>query len=386
MIMLSTNDDDIQRAAEALRAGLLVAFPTETVYGLGADVFNPAALARVFEAKGRPRFDPLIVHIAALDAVSRIARLERLDAESRRRFELLASRLWPGPLTLILPKQPEVPDLATSGLPTVAVRFPAHRAAQKLIALSTGAVAAPSANRFGRLSPTRAEHVAAQLGDNIDFIIDGGPAVVGVESTVLDLAPADFPASAGLPEDTFAASPNGAAPETGATRQTGGPPIPRILRPGGVSREAIEALIGPVLAGPPSADGSGGTEAAPVSPGRLKSHYAPHTPLTLHTSGTIAALPYSALEGYLFFSGRTRAAWERRAGLLPAGMAEADTSTVNVQTLSETGNGAEAAARLFSTLYELDALGLARIHAEAAPDTGLGPAINDRLERAQFRA
>jgi L-threonylcarbamoyladenylate synthase len=314
---------------------------------LGADCFNEAALARVFEAKGRPRFDPLIVHIAERGALERIADPGALDAGARQMLALLAEMFWPGPLTLILPKRPEVPDLATSGLPTVAVRFPAHPLAQSLIRLSTGAVAAPSANLFGRLSPTRAEHVRDQLGDKVDYILDGGPASVGVESTVLDLC--------------------------------SGPP--RILRPGGLSREDLEALIGPVLAA--GTDGSGGGEGAagsagagerPLSPGQLKSHYAPRTSLSVHTREDIITLPYEDGEGRLFFDAASRDAWlEARSRDLPDG---------RILALSEAGSLTEAAARLFGLLHDLDSLGLSRIRAELVPGRGLGPAINDRLCRA----
>jgi L-threonylcarbamoyladenylate synthase len=344
MTILSTGDDDIKTAADALREGLLVAFPTETVYGLGAAAFDSTALARVFEAKGRPRFDPLIIHIAEPGAAARVADLDGLSPRGRRNFAVLSSKLWPGPLTFILPKRPEVPDLATSGLPTVAVRFPAHPLAQRLIALSTGAVAAPSANPFGGLSPTTAEHVKDGLGERVDFIIDGGPARVGVESTVLDLS---------------------AVP-------------PRILRPGGTPREAIEALIGPVLSG----SGTAGAGTLPASsPGRLKSHYAPRTPLLLHTPFEMAALPYNAQEGYLFFSAAAREAW-CAAQSLPANAAG---PAAAVQSLSGAAAAVEAAAGLFQALHRLDALGLACIHAERAPGAGLGPAINDRLERASSK-
>ncbi|MDR3161517.1 MAG: threonylcarbamoyl-AMP synthase [Spirochaetaceae bacterium] len=331
MRILSISDEDIARAARALREGLLVAFPTETVYGLGADAFNPTALARVFRAKKRPRFDPLIIHIAALEGLDPLADLDALEGERRDQVRRLCRRLWPGPLTLILPKRGAVPDLATAGLPTVAVRFPDHGAALRLIALSTGAVAAPSANPFGRLSPTRAEHVRDQLGDRVDLILDGGRTRVGLESTVLDM--------------------------------TG--PVPRLLRPGGCPQGEIEALIGPV-------DISGG---GPVNaPGQLKSHYAPRTPLTLRGPEEMAAPDYEAGAGYLFFSGASRERWSRR---LPAGGPAPLT-----RVLSEKGDGVEAAANLFDTLHELDRRGLSRIHAEEAPPEGLGPAINDRLRKA----
>jgi L-threonylcarbamoyladenylate synthase len=343
MTTLSTSEADLRRAAEAVRAGLLVAFPTETVYGLGADAFNQAALARVFAAKGRPRFDPLIIHIAGAETLDRLADLSVLPPALREKALVLSGRLWPGPLTLVLPKRPLVPDLATSGLPTAAIRFPDHPVALRLIRLSTGAVAAPSANRFGNLSPTRAEHVEEQLGNRIDFIIDGGRTAVGVESTVLDLS--------------------GGAGNSGASRA-----VPRLLRPGGVSRETIEALIGAVEVPSP------GDGAPAVSPGQLKSHYAPRTPLSLHSSGTMAALRYRQGELYLFFSEPARDCWLARQNE-PA-------MPDSVRALSRSGDTLEAAANLFDLLHRLDRLGASRINAEEAPAEGLGPAINDRLFRA----
>ncbi|MDR1031129.1 MAG: threonylcarbamoyl-AMP synthase [Treponema sp.] len=339
MKILIPSDEGLHTAAEALRAGLLVAFPTETVYGLGGDGFNLQALAGIFAAKGRPRFDPLIIHIADLDSLERIAATDSLELAVRDKVHALCACLWPGPLTLILPKQPDVPDLATSGLPTVAVRFPDHRVAQQLIRLSTGAVAAPSANPFGYLSPTKAAHVQEQLGDQVAFIIDGGPCGIGVESTVLDL-------SAGSPQ---------------------------ILRPGGTPRERIEAVIGPV-AGPPLEPGS-----TIHSPGQLKSHYAPRTALTLHSRQEMIHLPYEPSEAYLFFDRWSWDAWVQGLGLMyPAG-------TSRIRVLSEQGNLAEAAARLFELLHEFDRIGVSVIHAEQVPETGLGLAINDRLTHASCR-
>jgi len=334
MKVLTTSAADLSLAAEALKNGGLVAFPTETVYGLGADAFNPRALARVFEAKRRPRFDPLIIHIASIEDLERVALLEALDPAARRRLDALCKNLWPGPLTLVLPKRGEVPGLATSGLPTAAIRFPSHPVARELIRLSTGAVAAPSANLFGRLSPTRAEHVQEQLGDAIDYIIDGGRTDVGVESTVLDLSVEQ----------------------------------PRILRPGGCPREAIEplveGLIGTVEAPPPEP-----VTSAAVSPGMMKSHYAPVTPLRLCRRGTIGGQP-SPGEGRLYFSGD------------PAALGTANGKDDRVRVLSPSGDPAEAAANLFDILHELDSLGLSLILAEEAPPAGLGAAINDRLRRA----
>ncbi|MDR1565697.1 MAG: threonylcarbamoyl-AMP synthase [Treponema sp.] len=336
MKILSSSDEDIALAAAALAAGKLVAFPTETVYGLGGDAFNPQALARIFEAKNRPRFDPLIIHIAGRDALGKIADTGALDSEGRERLALLSARLWPGPLTLVLPKKREVPDLATSGLPTAAVRFPDHQTAQKLIFLSTGAVAAPSANPFGYLSPTRAEHVREQLGDKTDFIIEGGRTKVGLESTVLDISSSQ----------------------------------PQLLRPGGCSLERIEEVIGRVAVSSPLSPGSAG----PSSPGQLKSHYAPRTPLVLYAPGRLVSLPRKDREGFLFFDRSSCGAW------LAAGKAG---DGGKVFFLSETGKAAEAAANLFDILHTMDELGLSLIRAEEAPPGGLGAAINDRLRRAE---
>ena len=339
MPLLSISDESLRQAAAVLSQGGLVAFPTETVYGLGGDAFNPIAIAKIFEVKSRPRFDPLIVHIAALEALETIADLSLLDSAMRKRLSVLTETFWPGPLTLILPKQKTVPDLATSGLPTVAVRLPGHDAARQLIARSTGAVAAPSANPFGYLSPTRAEHVLEMLGGKADLILNGGPSQVGVESTVLDIC--------------------------------GGQP--RILRPGGVSAEAIEAQIGPVASGPAGGEIN--------SPGLLKNHYAPRIPLLAHTREDLLCLPDEAGSAFLFFDGASRNAWlSGQEGQQTAGLQAAA-----IEILSETGNAHEAAARLFETLHELDRPGITRIHAQLAPEENLGAAINDRLRRAAFQ-
>ena len=337
MIILTNSQADINRAAQIIKDGGLAAFPTETVYGLGADAFNTQALAKVFEVKGRPHFDPLIVHISCLETLDRIALSDALDSQHRELLEKLIHSFWPGPLTLVLPKQPELPGLLSAGLSTVAIRFPSHPVALSLISLSTGAVAAPSANRFGRLSPTRAEHVIQSLGDKIDCIIDGGPCTVGVESTVMELIP-----------------------------------IPRILRPGGISREQLEEVIGPMADISVYRADLQDTAAKP-SPGMLQNHYAPEIPLFLHTPEEMAALTYLGTEGYLFFSGKNRDNWH-----VP--------KSKNIIALSEPGNITEAAANLFEYLHILNQSGVLCIHAETLLEEGLGRAVNDRLQKAASKA
>jgi len=326
MILLTTSTRDIERAAEAIRNGLLVAIPTETVYGLGADAWNKVALARVFEAKRRPSFDPLIVHVAEPDGASEVADLSVPYAAA------LAGRFWPGPLTMVLPKSDRVPDLATSGLPTVAVRCPAHTVARQIIARAGVPVAAPSANPFGYLSPTRAAHVVAQLGDRVDFIVDGGPCQVGVESTVLDLS--------------------------------SDPPL--VLRPGGLPVELLAEMI-------PGLQVFDRATTSPRAPGQLPSHYAPASPLYLVEPGG--------------FSG----AWPTgRAAALCFGVASARAASVSgrwalVVDLSPRGDAVEAAAALFDALHELDAAGFDELWAERLPDAGIGRAVNDRLFKASVK-
>ncbi|MDR0909222.1 MAG: threonylcarbamoyl-AMP synthase [Spirochaetaceae bacterium] len=325
MIKLQDADDDIKIAAKAIRQGELVAFPTETVYGLGADAFNEKALARVFEAKARPRFDPLIIHIADAHYIEEIADLSKLTGDKRRWLDALIAAFWPGPLTLILPKKPRdsasfVPDLATAGLPTAAIRFPSHPVARKLIEFSGCLIAAPSANSFGHLSPTLAEHVIEDIGSRIDYVIDGGPTMVGLESTVLDM--------------------------TGET--------PCILRAGGVTREQIEKIINKELTQRRKDAKNLGALASLrelKSPGQLPSHYAPHTKLFTHEHDEMMALPKKSDEGYLYCS----------------------------------GNLIEDAAKLFRSLHELDSAGYTCIHAELPPEAGIGAAIRDRLIRAGAR-
>jgi len=314
----------ISRAAGILRAGGLVAFPTETVYGLGANALDERAVARVFDVKGRPRFDPLIVHVADVVAAHRLA------AEFPPKAQRLAERFWPGPLTLVLPKNRAVSDLVTAGCSTVALRIPEHPLAQELLHEAGVPIAAPSANAFGRISPTTAEHVREQLGDSIDLIIDGGPCRVGVESTVLQLT---------------------------GDGQT-------LLRPGGTALEEIEALIGKVTV--PSADLTGRESGGMVSPGMLAQHYAPRTPLVLRTREAAS---------------HADAATRERTGLLAFKRPEDAASFARVEVLSPEGNLREAAANFFAALRRLDAAGLDRIVAELFPETGLGRALNDRLRR-----
>ncbi|NQW09243.1 MAG: threonylcarbamoyl-AMP synthase [Alphaproteobacteria bacterium] len=295
-------------AARLLRAGGLVAFPTETVYGLGADATDETAVARIFEAKGRPRFNPLISHLPDTAMAFRMG----VATEAARG---LADAFWPGPLTLVLTRVQNCPIawLTTAGLDSVALRVPGSDDARALLAEVGRPVAAPSANRSGRVSPTTAAHVAEELGDRIDLILDGGPCSVGVESTVIDLS-----------HDA-----------------------PRLLRPGGVPREAIEAVTGPIAAA---------TAADPITaPGMLASHYAPSARLRLDAR--------DRRDGEVFLDfGATRLD------------ADAD--------LSRSGDLVEAAAALFATLRALDQPRITAIAVAPIPDHGLGTAIRDRLARA----
>lgn len=315
--ILSPGPDGIARAAAFLRAGALVAFGTETVYGLGCDAANAQAVARVFAAKGRPRFNPLICHYASADAAFQ-------DVVPSDLARALAAAFWPGPLTMVLPRRAgsRVAALTGSGLDTLAVRVPGHRNALILLAAANGPVAAPSANRSGRVSPTTAAHVLDELRGRIAAVLDSGPCAVGVESTVLDLS---------------------------------GPGLV-LLRPGGVTREAIEAAIGPAA----WRDGPG-PGSAPSSPGQLPSHYAPSLPVRMDA---VSAAPDEVLLSF---------------GPAPAGAAA-------TYGLSDTGDLAEAAARLFDGLRWADAagrrLGARGIAVMAVPEAGLGRAIADRLRRA----
>jgi L-threonylcarbamoyladenylate synthase len=309
----------IARAGRLIAAGRLVAFPTETVYGLGADATNGVAVAAIFAAKGRPAFNPLIVHVADAAAAARYALFGPQAVE-------LAARFWPGPLTLVLKRRDGSPisELATAGLDTVAIRAPAHPVARSLLAAAGRPIAAPSANRSGRVSATAPIHVAEEFGPAVDLILAGGRARLGVESTILDIS--------GL-----------GAPGGQAT----------LLRPGAVTAEEIEAAIGPI-------GRAAGNPDRPSAPGQLSRHYAPETPLRLNAAAAEAG------EALLAFGPDPFAA--RRAAA--------------VLNLSETGSMVEAAANLFAMLRRLDADGHRRIAVMPIPDAGLGVAINDRLRRA----
>lgn len=325
---LEASFDGIRRAADLLRHGGVVAFGTETVYGLGALSSSRAAVGRIFAVKGRPSFNPLISHVP--DA-------ERVFAEAAEDFPLLsqaralAARFWPGPLTLVLPRgeNSRICDTASAGLTTLALRVPRGRAVRELLRLVGKPVAAPSANRSGRVSPSTARHVFEELDGRIDAVLDTGPSGVGLESTVLDLS--------------------------------GGKP--RLLRPGGITREELESICGLIEDAPPPSDPS---LLAPIAPGQLSSHYAPSLPVRLNASAPHAG------EAVLAFGPQETPASEDGAVL--------------TWNLSPTGDLAEAAARLYAGLRFLDTEGVRRgvtgIAVQSLPRTGLGVALNDRLSRA----
>lgn len=312
---------DTAKAAAILSAGGLVAIPTETVYGLAANGLDEEAVLRIFTAKQRPHFDPLILHVAGIEA----ARALCIDMPPAARA--LAQRFWPGPLTLLLPKRAHVPDLVTSGLPRVALRVPDHPLTLELLRSVGFPLAAPSANPFGYVSPTRPDHVAAQLGSQVDYIFDGGTCRVGVESTIVGF-------------------------ESGQAV---------VHRLGGLPLEVLESVAGPLRLALNQNDN-------PAAPGMISNHYAPLKPVLLGDLATLLASHGGDRSGIIAFRRVPTAAGE------------------HALVLSPNGNLAEAARQLFTALRHFDACEVDRILVEPVPDEGLGRAINDRLLRASRRA
>lgn len=306
---MPVTDDEIRRAAQLLRDGRLVAFPTETVYGLGANALDARAVERIYQAKGRPSTSPLIVHVDGVDMARTLA------AEWTAEADALARQFWPGPLTLVVRKKTIVPDIVTAGLQTVGIRIPSHPVALALIRAAALPIAAPSANLFTRLSPTTAEHVRKSLGDHVDMVLDGGATSVGIESTVLSLATQP----------------------------------PTLLRPGMVSHEAIEAVIGPITAGPTSVEGPH------AAPGMHPAHYKPHTRVILGE-------PSEGSRSVYLYRNRP--------------------STTAVENVHMPHDAPTYAAHLYSTLHELDRGGWDVIAVEELPSEGEWAGIIDRLRRA----
>jgi L-threonylcarbamoyladenylate synthase len=316
-------DEEIEKAAAILRAGGLVAFPTETVYGLGADAANTAAVRRIFAAKGRPADHPLIVHVADMSG------LKHWAADVPRGAWLLAEKYWPGPLTMILKRAPHVADVVTGGQHTIGLRVPAHPVAQRLLRAFGGGIAAPSANRFGRLSPTTAEHVREDLAEAVDAILDGGPCPVGIESTIVDLSGAQ----------------------------------PAILRPGHIGAKQIEDALLAQL-------GAAGT-ASPRTPGRLASHYAPLTPLKLAHPDEIENLIRRQAPG-------------AAVAVLARRNRPRDTRAALWQVAPEVSE--DYARHLYALLRRIDAAGCALILVEMPPELPEWTAVRDRLSRAAAAA
>jgi L-threonylcarbamoyladenylate synthase len=317
--ILPATEAAVAAASRCLAEGGLVGFPTETVYGLGADATNPAAIARLYEAKGRPSFNPLIAHVGDLEAARRIGCFDPPATA-------LAEAFWPGPLTLVLPRTKDcaVADLATAGLDTVAIRVPAHPVAGNILRAFGRPVVAPSANLSGHVSPTTAAHVHSDLAGRIDLIVDGGAVAVGVESTIVGCFD-----------------------------------VPMLLRPGGLPRGEIERVLGRALVRPP--DDPAGDTSQPLAPGMLASHYAPRTPVRLYA---VSVEPGEAL---LAFGGDAVPGVDAAAAMM---------------NLSAQGDLSEAAARLFGYLRALDSQRARAIAVMPIPHHGLGEAINDRLRRA----
>lgn len=309
----------VSEAARLLREGEVVAIPTETVYGLAGNAFEPEALAKIFAAKERPTFDPLIVHIADIAQLADIAK--DIPDEAYK----LAEAYWPGPMTIILPKKDCIPDLCTSGLPSVAVRFPSHPVAQAIIKESGLPLAAPSANLFKHVSPTTAEHVAAQLADRIAGIVDGGPCSVGVESSIISLVGK-----------------------------------PTVLRPGAITPEMFSKVLGEVAI----KESTSKPGQPMLAPGQCDTHYRPQVPLYYGEIPKGCKLPAHTV----------RIAFGKQEGPVPA--------TVN---LSESGDMVEATSKLYAFMHDLDNPEYDLILVDPIPNTGIGMAINDRLKRASVK-
>lgn len=320
MNIFTATSDSIERASEIIRDGGLVAFPTETVYGLGADGLNPIAVAKIFESKKRPTFNPLILHIADKNNLTKLVHI------NDERIERLIDKFWPGPLTLVLPKHESVPDIVTSGNSTVAVRMPNHSVALELIKKCGTPIAAPSANKFGNLSPTEASHVYKSLGDTVDMILDGGKCSVGVESTILQFTGENV----------------------------------LLLRPGGLSVEEIENEIGKVKSVTKFS-------IRPNSPGQLLHHYSPSIPLYFLTQEN--------LEKYT----------DKKIGVLFFSSVNIKHNFTSIKILSEKGDMKEAAANLFKHLHDLEKEEIDLILAEPIKEEGLGRAIMDRLKKGTNR-
>jgi L-threonylcarbamoyladenylate synthase len=313
----------LARAAETLRAGGLVAFPTETVYGLGAHALDPAAVARIYAAKGRPGYNPLIVHVADVDAARWLASAWPREADA------LASAFWPGPLTLVLPKNDSIPDSVTAGLPSVALRVPAHPVAHALLRAAGIPVAAPSANRSTEVSPTTAQHVARSLGERVDVIVDGGSCPVGIESTVLSLAG----------------------------------PVPTLLRPGTISIDDLRPVIGEVALPSAAPDAT----AARPSPGMLDRHYAPRAELRLFDPTRNARLPGGS---------------DARTAALIIGPPRSVAIPPEMDVVRMPESAAEYAAALYGALHDLDEQGYALVWVQQPPDAPAWAGVRDRLRRA----
>ncbi len=318
--------EDSAEVCELLANGGVVALPTETVYGLEANARDPIACRRVFEIKGRPFLDPLIVQVMDLEEAAKLA---YMNPEA----ELLASEFWPGPLTIVLPRKPEVPDIVTAGLPTVAVRMSRHPLLREVLRCSGLALAAPSANPFGYVSPTRAEHVINTLGDKLEHLLDGGTCEIGLESTIIDLQDMDSPT---------------------------------LLRPGAITQDMLSHVLNKEVRAEYRARGESEKKAVPA-PGLLDRHYSPATPLILFAPGESPSPHSGGKAAVVFFT-------KRKAPALP--------KLSSAFWLTEDGDAEEAARQLFHLLQQLDEQGFAAIYMELAPETGLGPVINDRLRKA----